>query len=123
MRKFVPTTIPTSVKFRKSYIFVSFQQITACTNLTTLFPAELPIRIFPSLSMLKVEKKSFVGAARKVSPDWSQKTMTCHSINCFSIVWGQGKAPLVTPLPSSFYMTRKKPWTGLYKKVVVGKTS
>ena len=28
--------------------------------------------------------------ARKVSPDWSQKTITCHSFNCFSIVWGQG---------------------------------
>ena len=33
---------------------------------------------------------SCVGAAGKVSPDWSQKTMTCHSFNCFSIVWGQG---------------------------------
>ena len=32
---------------------------------------------------------SCVGAARKVSPDWSQKTMKCHSFNCFSIVWGQ----------------------------------
>ena len=31
-----------------------------------------------------------VGAARKVSPNWSQETMTCHSFNCFSIVWGQG---------------------------------
>ena len=28
---------------------------------------------------------SCVEAARKVSPDWSQKTMTCHSFNCFSI--------------------------------------
>ena len=27
--------------------------------------------------------------ARKVSPDWSQKTITCHSFNCFIIVWGQ----------------------------------
>ena len=27
-------------------------------------------------------------AARKVSPDWSQKKMTRHSFNCFSIVWG-----------------------------------
>ena len=31
-----------------------------------------------------------VGAARKVSPDWSQETITFHSFNCFSIVWGQG---------------------------------
>ena len=32
----------------------------------------------------------YVGAARKVSPDWLQKTMTCHCFNCFSIVLGQG---------------------------------
>ena len=38
---------------------------------------------------------SSVEAARKVSPNWSQETMTCHSSNCFSIVWGQGNAPLV----------------------------
>ena len=28
---------------------------------------------------------SSVGAARKVSPNWSQETMTCHSSNCFSV--------------------------------------
>ena len=33
---------------------------------------------------------SCVEAAYKVSPDWLQKTMTCHSLNCFSIAWGQG---------------------------------
>ena len=33
-----------------------------------------------------------------VSPNWSQETMTCHSSNCFSIVWGQGNGPLVTSL-------------------------
>ena len=38
----------------------------------------------------KENRFSCVGAARKVSPDWSQKTMACHSFNCFSIVWGQG---------------------------------
>ena len=37
-----------------------------------------------------------VGAACKVSANWSQETMTCHSFNCFSIVWGQGNTPLVT---------------------------
>ena len=26
-------------------------------------------------------------AARKVSPNWLQETMTCHSSHCFSIVW------------------------------------
>ena len=39
-----------------------------------------------------------LGAAREMSPHWSQETMTCHSSNCFSIVWGQGNAPLVTSL-------------------------
>ena len=48
---------------------------------------------------------SYVGAARKVSPNWSLETMICHSSHCFSIVWGQGNAPLVTSLPSSCYMT------------------
>ena len=55
----------------------------------------------------KVGKKS-VGAARKVSCDWLQEAMTCHSSNCFSIVYGQGNAPLVTSLPSSCYMRREK---------------
>ena len=27
-----------------------------------------------------------VGAAGKVSPNWSQETITFHSFNCFSIV-------------------------------------
>ena len=39
-----------------------------------------------------------VGAARMVSPIWTQETMTCPSSNCFSIVWGQVNAPLVTSL-------------------------
>ena len=46
-----------------------------------------------------------VRAVGKVSPNWSQETMTCHSSNCFSIVRGQGNAPLETSLPSSCYMT------------------
>ena len=45
-----------------------------------------------------------VAAARKVSPNWSQETITFHSSN--SIVWSQGNAPLMTSLPSSCYMTR-----------------
>lgn len=39
--------------------------------------------------------KSSVGAVRKVSPNWSQDTMTCHSSNCF--VWGKGNVPLLNP--------------------------
>ena len=31
------------------------------------------------------DDESSVGAARNVSPNWSQETMTCHSSNCFSI--------------------------------------
>ena len=34
------------------------------------------------------DDESSVGAALKVSPNWSQETMTCHSSNCFSIDWG-----------------------------------
>ena len=34
------------------------------------------------------------------------KKMTCHSSNCFNIVWGQGNARLVTSLPSSCDMTQ-----------------
>ena len=45
--------------------------------------------------------KSSVEAAGKVTPNWSQETITCHSSHCFSIVWGQGNAPLVTSLPSN----------------------
>ena len=60
-------------------------------------------------SLLRYESSYFflscVEAARKVSPDWSQKTMTRHSFNCFSIVWGHGLAPLVTSLLSSCYRT------------------
>ena len=41
---------------------------------------------------------------RKVCPNWSPETMTCHSSNCFSIVWVHGNAPLVTSLPSSCYI-------------------
>ena len=45
--------------------------------------------------------KSSVGAARKVFPNWSQETMTCHSSNCFSIVRGQGRTiGALTPLGS-----------------------
>ena len=55
----------------------------------------------------KLGKRS-VGAARKVSCNWLQEAMTCHSSNCFSIVYGQGNAPLVTSLPSSCYMRREK---------------
>ena len=49
----------------------------------------------PLISYLKCEKswknKGSVAAARKVFPNWSQDTMTCHSFNCFSIIWGRAR--------------------------------
>ena len=53
------------------------------------------------IKQCSLQQASCVGLLVKVSPDWSQKTMTCHSFKCFSIVWGQ----LVTSHPSSCYMT------------------
>ena len=46
-----------------------------------------PAKFFSTVTIVQ---GSCVGAARKVSPDWSQETMTSHSFNCFSIAWGQG---------------------------------
>ena len=37
-----------------------------------------------------MNKSAEEGAACKVSLHWSQKTMTCYSFNCFSVVGGQG---------------------------------
>ena len=54
------------------------------------------------------KEKGSVVADRKVSPNWSQETMTCHSSNGFTIAWGHGNAPLVTSLLSSCYMTQRK---------------
>ena len=48
---------------------------------------DMYVKQFHQIQALQI---SYVGAAGKFSPDWSQKTMTCHSFNCFSIVWGQG---------------------------------
>ena len=62
---------------------------------------------WPSCCLSWRQTMSIVGAACKVSPNWSQETMTCHSSICFSIVWGQGNAPLVTSFLSSCYMTPK----------------
>ena len=39
--------------------------------------------------------QTWVAATRKVSPNWSQELMTCHSSHCFSIVWGFSSAELV----------------------------
>ena len=60
---------------------------------------DLPFHSKNSHRCCTQREKSSVGAAGRVSPNWSQEKMTCHS--CFSIVWGQGKAPVVTSLPSS----------------------
>ena len=68
----------------------------------TLTPPSLPW----TRKLSKAAGSLGCGAARKVSPDWAKKTMTCHSFNCFSIVCAQGQAPLVTSLPSNCYVTR-----------------
>ena len=47
-----------------------------------------PLEAFSDLYVCYVTVLTNVAAARKVSPNWSQQTMTCHSFNCFSIVWG-----------------------------------
>ena len=49
--------------------------------------------IFDTQQLLRVSGS--VGAVRKLSPNWSHETMSCHCLNCFSVVWGQGNAPLV----------------------------
>ena len=46
----------------------------------------------------KVEGNNGTYLLGSLCSDWSQETMTCNSSHCFSIVWGQGKAPLVTSL-------------------------
>ena len=54
----------------------------------------LPPRLIAERWVAKMQERTAkavasVGAARNVSRNWSQETMTCHSFNCFSIVWGQ----------------------------------
>ena len=43
--------------------------------------------MFPTEKGTVLESSS-VAADPKVSPNWSLKTMTCHSSHCFSISWG-----------------------------------
>ena len=55
-----------------------------------------------SKRILHVIKQPFLGVVqellvtRKVSPNWSQETMTCHSSNCFSVFFGSGKRTIGT---------------------------
>ena len=53
--------------------------------------------------ILHVIEQPFMGVVeellvtRKVSPNWSQETMTCHSSNCFSVFFfGSGKRTIAT---------------------------
>ena len=71
------------------------------------------------LLTLEPSRVSSVGAACKVSPNWLQETVTCHSSHCFSIVWGQGNTPLVACLPSSCYVTPLKYWAENWRKLFV----
>ena len=45
-----------------------------------------------------------VGAACKVSLNWLQETMICHSFNCVIIVLVRENAPPLTSLPSSCHI-------------------
>ena len=40
-------------------------------------------RSVADLESTALHRKSSVGAVGKVSPNWSQENMTCHSSNCF----------------------------------------
>ena len=46
-------------------------------------------RILIQQPFLKVVQELLV--TPKVSPNWSQETMTCHSSNCFTVFLGSGK--------------------------------
>ena len=53
----------------------------------SLFPY-LIFTFYIKIGMTRASINSSVAADPKVSPNWSLKTMTCHSSHCFSIVWG-----------------------------------
>ena len=53
------------------------------TKLMTVLPETGVLGLFEPHG----EKNSSVAADPKVPPNWSLKTMTCHSSHCFSIVW------------------------------------
>ena len=69
------------------------------------------VHIQISLSSFALHRAAILGVVqellvtRKVSPNCSQETMTCHSLNVFSVFWGQENAPLVTSLHSSCYIS------------------
>ena len=93
------------------YLFISMQFAMA-VNYLHIWPRQtfmliaLPNQVHVLTIFFEMRKLlSRVGAAHKVSPNWSLETMTCHSSNCFSIVWGRGNTLVVTSLPSSCYLT------------------
>ena len=86
----------------------SGNHVTVCASERLFTPTCKPVSNV-TITTSTILRAGSVGAARKVSPNWSQEIMTCHSSNCFSIVWGQGNAPLVT-FPSSCYVTPRKAW-------------
>ena len=86
----------------------SGNHVTVCASERLFTPTCKPVSNV-TITTSTILRADSVGAARKVSPNWSQEIMTCHSSNCFSIVWGQRNAPLVT-FPSSCYVTPRKAW-------------
>ena len=51
----------------------------------------------PRMRLLEQSRSCSEGLSQLVA-----RKMTCHSFNCFSTVWGQGNAPLVTSDCSAF---------------------
>ena len=81
------------IKFRRSWLCALLREILG------LFIRGKIIRVlhrtrlkwdakFPCKRYISSKISSSVAADPKVSPNWSLKTMTCHSSHCFSIVWG-----------------------------------
>ena len=61
--------------------------------ITASFSKDRPQLIQPGVSIIlkNDEMRLSIQSNPSLSPNWSLKTMTCHSSHCFSIVWGSGK--------------------------------
>ena len=65
-------------RFPLAWLEISLNGNSPGPTTSTSFPGFSPTRPYGSS----------VAADPKVSPNWSLKTITCHSSHCFSIVWG-----------------------------------
>ena len=67
-------------------VFICYYTLYSLSVFSFAESLQLILEISPTYR--SVSYLSSVAAARKVSPNWSLQTMTCHSSHCFSIVWG-----------------------------------